>query len=61
MRDFFENDLFLKINAKLLKRVNEQIELEKPSRYINYLEEIESSELLTDNEHRLLKEVKGKF
>lgn len=61
MRDFFENDLFLKINAKLLKRVKKQIELEKPSRYINYLEEIGSSELLTDNEHRLLKELKGKF
>lgn len=61
MRDFFENDLFLKTNSKLLKRVKKQIELEKPSRYINYLEEIGSSELLTDNDHRLLKELKGKF
>lgn len=61
MRDFFENDLFLKTNAKLLKRVKKQIEQEKPVRYINYIDEIESSELLTDNEQFVLKKFKAKF
>ncbi len=58
IKNFLENDILFLLNKKLIYDSLKQINIEKPRRYIDYIDELLRSNLFDDNELKYLKKMK---
>lgn len=58
IKNFLENDILFLLNKKLIYDSIKQINIEKPRRYVDYIDELLRSNLFNENELKYLKKMK---